>query len=76
MDSVAMFQVGGFTEHLPNQSPHSKGKRLTEVSCENDRPEQLPSNMDSTLSVQVGGFIEHPPISPLSLRERVRVRGF
>jgi hypothetical protein len=32
--------------------------------------------MDSTVKFQVGGDFEHPPISPLSLRERVRVRGF
>jgi hypothetical protein len=32
--------------------------------------------MDSIESLQVGVFLNHPPISPLSLRERVRVRGF
>jgi hypothetical protein len=32
--------------------------------------------MDSAKIVQVGGLPEHPQISPLSLRERVRVRGF
>jgi hypothetical protein len=32
--------------------------------------------MDSAESIQVGVFIELPPSSPLSLRERVRVRGF
>jgi hypothetical protein len=32
--------------------------------------------MDSIKSFQVGVFLKHPPISPLSLRERVRVRGF
>jgi hypothetical protein len=32
--------------------------------------------MDSTVKFQVGGDFEHHPISPLSLRERVRVRGF
>jgi hypothetical protein len=32
--------------------------------------------MDSVESVQVGLLLEHPSISPLSLRERVRVRGF
>jgi hypothetical protein len=30
--------------------------------------------MDSQQNVQVGVFLEHPPISPLSLWERVRVR--
>jgi hypothetical protein len=32
--------------------------------------------MDSVKHFQVGVFPEYPPISPLSLRERVRVRGF
>jgi hypothetical protein len=32
--------------------------------------------MNSIESLQVGVFLKHPPISPLSLRERVRVRGF
>jgi len=32
--------------------------------------------MDSVKIVQVDGFPEHPRVSPLSLRERVRVRGF
>jgi hypothetical protein len=32
--------------------------------------------MDSVRDVQVGVHLKHPPISPLSLRERVRVRGF
>jgi len=31
--------------------------------------------MDSAKQIQVGVFLEHPPISPLSLRERARVRG-
>ncbi len=30
--------------------------------------------MDSVKHDQVGVSLEHPPISPLSLRERVRVR--
>jgi hypothetical protein len=33
------------------------------------------SIMDSKQIVQVGGFLEYTPISPLSLWERVRVRG-
>jgi len=33
------------------------------------------SIMDSAEDVQVGVLRESPPISPLSLRERVRVRG-
>jgi hypothetical protein len=33
------------------------------------------SIMDSKQIVHVGGFLQHPPISPLSLWERVRVRG-
>jgi len=33
------------------------------------------SIMDSTPLDQVGVFLKHPSISPLSLRERVRVRG-
>jgi hypothetical protein len=33
------------------------------------------TNLDSVQQVQVGELLEHPPISPLSLRERVRVRG-
>jgi hypothetical protein len=32
--------------------------------------------MDSKKLAQVGVALEHPPINPLSLRERVRVRGF
>jgi hypothetical protein len=32
--------------------------------------------MDSLRHFQVGVILEHPPIGPLSLRERVRVRGF
>jgi hypothetical protein len=32
--------------------------------------------MDSVEHVQVGAVLKHPPISPLSLWERVRVRGF
>jgi hypothetical protein len=32
--------------------------------------------MDSVKLFQVGVVPKHPPISPLSLRERVRVRGF
>jgi hypothetical protein len=32
--------------------------------------------MDSAQHVQVGVPRKHPPISPLSLWERVRVRGF
>jgi hypothetical protein len=32
--------------------------------------------MDSKQIVQVGELLEYPPISPLSLRERARVRGF
>jgi hypothetical protein len=32
--------------------------------------------MDSKAKFQAGVYLEHPPISPLSLRERVRVRGF
>jgi len=31
--------------------------------------------MDTVKFVQVGVVLKHPPISPLSLRERVRVRG-
>jgi hypothetical protein len=31
---------------------------------------------DSVMSTQVGVNLKYPPISPLSLRERVRVRGF
>ncbi len=31
---------------------------------------------DSAKHLQVGGELEHPPICPLSLWERVRVRGF
>jgi hypothetical protein len=31
--------------------------------------------MDSLKLVQVGVALEYPPFSPLSLRERVRVRG-
>jgi len=31
--------------------------------------------MDSVNPDQVGVLLEHPPIGPLSLRERVRVRG-
>jgi hypothetical protein len=34
------------------------------------------SIMDSVRDVQVGVLRESPPISPLSLRERARVRGF
>ncbi len=34
------------------------------------------SIMDSQQQYQVGVVREHPPISPLSPRERVRVRGF
>jgi hypothetical protein len=33
------------------------------------------SIMDSKQIVHVGGFLKHPLISPLSLWERVRVRG-
>jgi len=32
--------------------------------------------MDSVKDTQVGVDLKHPPISPLSLWERVRVRGF
>jgi hypothetical protein len=32
--------------------------------------------LDSARQFQVGVPLKHPPISPLSLRERVRVRGF
>jgi hypothetical protein len=32
--------------------------------------------MDSKPNVQVGESLQYPPISPLSLRERARVRGF
>jgi len=32
--------------------------------------------MDSQQNVQVGVTLKHPAISPLSLRERARVRGF
>jgi hypothetical protein len=32
--------------------------------------------MDSIKHFQVGVNLKYPPISPLSLRERVRVRGF
>jgi hypothetical protein len=32
--------------------------------------------LDSVKLVQVGVLRESPPISPLSLRERARVRGF
>jgi hypothetical protein len=32
--------------------------------------------MDSQLGVQVGAALQYPSISPLSLRERARVRGF
>jgi hypothetical protein len=53
-----------------------KERGLTEVSLENYRPERFAANMDSIESLQVGVFTEHPPISPLSPRERVRVRGF
>jgi hypothetical protein len=34
------------------------------------------SIMDSVKIDHVGGALQYPPISPLSLRERVRVRGF
>jgi hypothetical protein len=34
------------------------------------------SIMDSVKIFHVGGILEYPPISPLSLWERVRVRGF
>jgi hypothetical protein len=33
------------------------------------------SILDSKQIAQVGGFLKYPPISPLSLWERVRVRG-
>ncbi len=33
-------------------------------------------NLDSVKDTQVGVDLKHPPISPLSLWERVRVRGF
>jgi len=33
------------------------------------------SIMDSVKEVQVGVFLEYPRVSPLSLWERVRVRG-
>jgi hypothetical protein len=33
------------------------------------------SILDSKQIVHVGGFLEYTPISPLSLWERVRVRG-
>ena len=32
--------------------------------------------MDSAQYVQVGVFLQYPPISPLSLWERARVRAF
>jgi hypothetical protein len=32
--------------------------------------------MDSVKIDHVGGVLQYPPIGPLSLRERVRVRGF
>ncbi|MGF6132659.1 hypothetical protein ABIA54_001520 [Pseudomonas sp. EB276 TE3739] len=32
--------------------------------------------LDSAKSAQVGVDLAHPPIGPLSLRERARVRGF
>jgi len=34
------------------------------------------SIMDSTLHYHVGVIPKYPPFSPLSLRERARVRGF
>ena len=37
---------------------------------------KIESIMDSAEFVHVGVLLKHPPISPLSLRERARVRGF
>jgi hypothetical protein len=37
---------------------------------------QIESIVDSAKLFQVDGVLQHPPISPLSLRERARVRGF
>jgi len=76
MESVAKFQVGGFTEHPPISPFPLRARGLIEVSLENYRPERFAANMDSIESLQIGVFLKHPPISPLSLRERVRVRGF
>jgi hypothetical protein len=50
-------------------------RRLTELSGFIRRPIRVVSIMDSAQHVQVGATPEHPPISPLSLRERARVRG-
>jgi hypothetical protein len=36
---------------------------------------QIESIVDSAKLFQVDGVLQHPPISPLSLRERARVRG-
>ena len=47
----------------------------TEVSGVLHRPESDVSIMDSQLNVQVGASLEHPRTGPLSLWERVRVRG-
>jgi hypothetical protein len=37
---------------------------------------QIESIVDSAKLFQVDGVLQHLPISPLSLRERARVRGF
>jgi hypothetical protein len=48
---------------------------LTELSEVKHRPESVVSIMDSKPYIQVGVAPKRPPISPLSLWERVRVRG-
>ncbi|KII33219.1 hypothetical protein RY26_18000 [Pseudomonas fluorescens] len=80
------FQVGGFLEYPPI-GPLSLGERARVRG----RPRRLvlyidlkyrvdhgllKAVLDSAMSFQVDGFLQYPPIGPLSLRERARVRGF
>ncbi len=46
-------------------------RELTELSYSIHRPEVVESIMESVKCYQVGVFLKHPPMSPLSLWERV-----
>jgi hypothetical protein len=89
MDSQLSVQVGEIIQFpSPQPSPGGRGGRPRCLASYIDlrdrvdygftalRPESAVSIMDSQQVVHVGAALEYPPIGPLSLWERARVRGF
>jgi len=68
MDSAKHFQA----ESIMDSAKHYQDETIVDSA----KHFQAESTMDSAKHFQVGVVHKHPPISPLSLWERVRVRAF